>query len=67
LRQIVNLSVNLETGSRPIKVRHIEIDTHADPEGYMDAQLSISAFKIIEAKKETTPEPKEKETKERNK
>lgn len=33
--------------TRPVKLRNLSIDTHADPEGYMDATLSVSAFALI--------------------
>lgn len=46
IRQVVRLMHHLETGTRPIKVRNITIDTKADPTGYMDATLHLSAFSI---------------------
>lgn len=47
IRQIVRFSYNLENGSRPIKLRNLNIDTKSDPAGYMDATLSISVFTLI--------------------
>lgn len=44
IRQVVRLAHTLETGTRPVKIRQMQIDTKADPEGYMDATISISAF-----------------------
>lgn len=44
IRQVVKLAHALESGARPVKVRQLLIDTKADPEGYMDATLSVSAF-----------------------
>jgi hypothetical protein len=49
IRNVVRLAQGLEAGARPVKVRHISIDTHADPEGYLDAQLALSAFVVKEA------------------
>jgi hypothetical protein len=47
IKQIVRFAFGLENGSRPVKLRNLAIDTNADPEGYMDATLSISAFALI--------------------
>src|SRR5205085_772836 len=43
IKQVVRYAFSLENGSKPIKLRHLSIDTKGDPEGYMDATLSISA------------------------
>lgn len=48
IRQIVRLAVQIETGLRPVKVRHVDIDTHADMAGYMDAKLALSLFNVKE-------------------
>jgi hypothetical protein len=48
IRQIVRLAVQIETGLRPVKVRNVEIDTHADMTGYMDAKISLSLFNVKE-------------------
>jgi type II secretory pathway component PulM len=44
IRQVIKLAYNLENGMRPVKVRSISIDTGADPSGFLDATLSVSAF-----------------------
>jgi hypothetical protein len=46
IKQVVRLAFNLETAEKPVKVKTLTIDTKADPEGYMDAMLSVSAFYI---------------------
>lgn len=46
LRQVIRLAFELENGARPVKVRNLLVDTKQDPEGYMDATFSISAFQI---------------------
>jgi hypothetical protein len=46
IRKLVRLVFSLEHGGRPIKLRNLNIDTKQDPEGYIDATLSVSAFKI---------------------
>ena len=50
IKQVVRLAFAFETGARPVKLRNLTIDTKADPEGYMDATLSISAFSLIPPK-----------------
>lgn len=47
IKQVVRYAFGVENGSRPVKLRNLSIDTHADPEGYMDATLSVSAFALI--------------------
>jgi len=44
IRQAVKFAYFLENGSRPVKLRNLSINTHADPTGYIDATLAISAF-----------------------
>lgn len=44
IRQVVRYAYSLETGSRPVKLRSLMIDTKADPSGYLDATLSVSGF-----------------------
>ncbi len=46
IKQIVRFAFLLESGARPMKLRHLTIDTKADPTGYMDATLSMSAFTL---------------------
>ncbi len=47
IKQVVRFAFGLENGARPVKLRNLSIDTHADPEGYMDATLAVSAFALI--------------------
>jgi hypothetical protein len=47
IKQVVRYAFGIENGARPVKLRNLSIDTHADPEGYMDATLSVSAFALI--------------------
>jgi hypothetical protein len=44
IKQVVRFAFQLENAARPIKLRNLTIDTKADPQGYMDATLAISAF-----------------------
>jgi type II secretory pathway component PulM len=46
IKQVVRYAFNIENGSRPVKLRNLTIDTKADPTGYMDATLSVSAFTL---------------------
>lgn len=46
IRQAVKVAFALENAARPIKLRNLLIDTHADPEGYLDAAMSISGFAV---------------------
>lgn len=50
IRQIVKFAQTLETGSRPVKVRNLTIDTIPDGSGYLDATLSVSAFSLVQPK-----------------
>jgi hypothetical protein len=47
IKQVVRYAHGLETGARPVKLRNLMIDTHADPEGYMDATLAVSGFALV--------------------
>lgn len=47
IKQVVRMAFALESGARPIKLRNLTIDTKADPAGYMDATLAISAFTMV--------------------
>ncbi len=44
IKKVVKYAFQLETGSRPVKLRHLTIDTGGDPSGHMDAILSVSGF-----------------------
>jgi hypothetical protein len=46
IKQVVRYAFALESGARPVKLRNLTIDTKADPEGYLDAKLSVSAFTL---------------------
>lgn len=50
IRQVIKLAFNLENGARSVKVRSISVDTAADPSGYLDATLSVSAFTVAPTK-----------------
>ncbi|MBY0470819.1 hypothetical protein K2X30_06575 [bacterium] len=50
IKQVVRFAFQLENAARPIKLRNLTIDTKADPQGYMDATLAVSAF-AFKAKK----------------
>ena len=47
IKQIVNYTFNLESGTRPVKLRNLTIDTKSDPSGYMNATLALSGFAMI--------------------
>jgi hypothetical protein len=51
IKQVVRFAFNLETAEKPVKLKTLAIDTKADPEGYMDAILSVSAFSTAEEQK----------------
>lgn len=46
IRQLVRYTFALENGTRPIKLRNLQIDTKNDAPGYLDATLSISTFAL---------------------
>ena len=50
IKQVVRYAASLESGSRPIKLRNLLIDTKTDPSGYLDATLALSAFTLVEQK-----------------
>lgn len=47
IKQIIKYAYQLENGGRPVKLRNLTMNTNADPEGYMDATLSVSGFALI--------------------
>ena len=51
IKQIVRFAFNLEAGARPVKLRNLTIDTKSDPSGYMDANMSVSAFTLVNPNK----------------
>lgn len=44
IRNIVSLAYEIESYSKPIRIRKMEVDTGSDPSGYMNAKLLISGF-----------------------
>ena len=46
IRQAVRLAFFLESGTRPVKLRSFTVDTKADPTGFLDATLAVSAFTL---------------------
>lgn len=42
--QITQYAYELENGVRPVKIKQLDVDTHQDPEGYIDAKFAVSAF-----------------------
>ncbi len=46
IRQAVRMMHHLENGQRPVKVRNMAIDTKADPAGYIDVTLQVSAYSL---------------------
>jgi hypothetical protein len=47
VHQMVRFAYALESGSRPVKLRNLVINTEADLSGYLDATLSVSAFTML--------------------
>lgn len=46
IKQVVRFAYHLEHGTLPVKVRNMVVDTGNDPEGYVDATYSVSAFAL---------------------
>lgn len=46
IKQVIRYAFSLENSPRPIKLRNLTIDTQSDPSGYLDADLSLSAFTL---------------------
>lgn len=42
--QITQFAYELENGTRPVKLKQLDLDTHQDAEGYIDAKFAVSAF-----------------------
>ncbi len=47
IKQVIRLTYALETGNRPVKLRNLTIDTQSDPQGYLNATLSVSGFALV--------------------
>lgn len=50
VKQLVRLAFQIENGTRPVKLRHLLVDTKSDFTGYMDATFSVSAFSLAPPK-----------------
>jgi hypothetical protein len=46
VRQLVKYVHEIENGGRTVKVRRLQIDTAPDESGYLDAKVSLSAFRL---------------------
>jgi hypothetical protein len=46
VRQLVKYVHEIENGGRTVKVRRLQIDTAPDESGYLDASVSVSAFRL---------------------
>lgn len=46
VRQLTRYVHELENGDRTVKVRRLQVDTHPDESGYLDATLVLSAFSM---------------------
>lgn len=46
VRQLVKLVHEVENGGRTVKVRRLQVDTSPDESGYLDATITVSAFKL---------------------
>jgi len=46
IKRATRLAYFIENGSRPLKLRHLTLDTAGDSTGYLDATLSLSGFAI---------------------
>jgi hypothetical protein len=46
LSQVTDFSFSIEHGSRPVKIRNLEIDTEMNPEGYLSAKISVSTYEM---------------------
>jgi hypothetical protein len=46
VRQLTKYLHAIENGGRTVKVRRLQIDTHPDGSGYLDATVVVSAFRL---------------------
>jgi hypothetical protein len=46
IKQVVRFALALESGSRPVKIKNLTVDTKDDPTGYLDATLVLSSFTL---------------------
>lgn len=46
VKQLARFAFGLENGSKPVKLRAMNVNAHEDASGYLDATLSVSAFNL---------------------
>ncbi len=46
-KQLVRYATQIESGSRPLKLRNLSIDTDPDLSGYLTARFHLSGFQVI--------------------
>ena len=46
VRQLTKFVNEIENGGRTVKVRRLQVDTHPDESGYLDATVVVSAFRL---------------------
>jgi hypothetical protein len=46
VRQLTKYLQEIENGGRTVKVRRLQVDTHPDESGYLDATVVVSAFRL---------------------
>jgi len=46
ISQLKDYAYSIEHGTRPVKIRNLEVDTEMNPEGYLSAKISVSAFDL---------------------
>ncbi len=46
LSQLRDYAYSIEHGTRPVKIRNLEVDTELNPEGYLSAKISVSAYDL---------------------
>jgi len=51
VRQLVRYSFSIENGTRPVKLRNLQIESQEDALGYLDATLSVSTFSLLPTNK----------------
>jgi type II secretory pathway component PulM len=47
VKQLVHYAVSLESGSRPVKLRNLSVETESDSSGFLNATLALSAFNLV--------------------
>jgi type II secretory pathway pseudopilin PulG len=46
VKQLSRFSFQLENGRRPVKIRKLQVDTHTDLSGYLDAKFSVAVYTL---------------------